>query len=333
MSVGSGLDVTRDAAVDVYLTVDVELWCDGWVDIDRKFPAAFRRYIYGPTPRGDYGLPYSVQLLRDHGLRGTFFVEPLFAARFGAQPLAEIVGLLNDGGQDVQLHLHTEWVDEAREPLLPNVKSKRQHLFQYSVGEQSTLLRSGRRLLESAGTLNVKAFRAGSFAFNRDTLAALPEVGIAVDASYNATMFGPQSGVRPAEVLTDSLDCDGIVEVPMTVFRDGMGRLRHVQLTACSWVEIESLLWQALRQGQRSFVILSHNFELLDPSQTRPDKVVLRRFRRLCQFLERNADAFRMRNFDTNRPRVADAQPRLLRATPWASGLRLAEQVYRRVTV
>jgi hypothetical protein len=229
------------------------------------------------------------------------------------------------------LHLHTEWVDEAREPLLQDVHGKRQHLFQFPRDEQSALIRTGGGLLEAAGARNVNAFRAGSFAFNRDTLFALREAGIGVDASYNATMFGPQSGVRPGELLTDSLECDSRIELPMSVFHDGMGRLRHVQLTACSWSEIESLLWQALRQGQRSFVILSHNFELLDPARTRPDDVVVRRFRRLCRFLEMHRDAFRVRSFDTDRPRAGDTQPRPLRASPWATGVRLAEQAYRRV--
>ena len=35
--------------LDVFLTVDVEVWCDGWDNIDAKFPDAFKRYIYGPT--------------------------------------------------------------------------------------------------------------------------------------------------------------------------------------------------------------------------------------------------------------------------------------------
>ena len=69
--------------MDVFLTVDVEVWCDGWDDIDAKFPDAFQRYIYGPTSRGDYGLPYQLRQLQDHGLTGVFFVEPLFSTRFG----------------------------------------------------------------------------------------------------------------------------------------------------------------------------------------------------------------------------------------------------------
>ncbi len=64
--------------LDVFLTVDVEVWCDGWDDIDTKFPDAFQRYIYGPTSRGDYGLPYQCKQLQENGLTGIFFVDPLF---------------------------------------------------------------------------------------------------------------------------------------------------------------------------------------------------------------------------------------------------------------
>ena len=111
--------------LDVFFSVDVEIWCDGWDNLDEKFPDAFRRYVYGQTARGNFGLPYTVQVLREHGLKGVFFVEPLFSTRFGSQPLEEIVGLIREGGQEIQLHLHPEWVDESVEPLLENINGKR----------------------------------------------------------------------------------------------------------------------------------------------------------------------------------------------------------------
>ena len=80
--------------LDVFITVDVEIWCDGWHDLDARFSGAFERYVHGPTASGPYGLPHLLTVLGDHGLAGNFFVEPLFSARFGAQPLAEIVGLI-----------------------------------------------------------------------------------------------------------------------------------------------------------------------------------------------------------------------------------------------
>ncbi len=326
-----GADAAREAPLDVYFTVDVEVWCDGWADIDSRFAACFRRYVYGPTPQGDYGLPYTLRVLNDSGLTGTFFVEPLFAARFGPDPLAEIVGLLKDAGQDIQLHLHTEWVDEARTPLLPQSDRKRQYLRMFSLDEQRTLLDCGRRLLVEAGVARIDAFRAGSFGFNDDTITALAHTDIPVDASYNATMFGPSSGVAMDGLLTDVAQLGNVTELPMTVFDDGWGRLRHVQLTACSWGEIEALLWQALRTGQRAFVILSHNFELLDTRATRPDGVVVDRFRSLCRFLRRHDGLFRLRHMGEAVPAAAQPQPAPLRSSRWRTAARLAEQAWRRV--
>lgn len=78
----------------VFFTVDVEVWCDGWHDLDRRFPDALARRIYGATTHGNYGLPAILALLNDHGLAGVFFVEPLFAMRFGQDFLDEVVGLV-----------------------------------------------------------------------------------------------------------------------------------------------------------------------------------------------------------------------------------------------
>lgn len=314
----------------VFFTVDVEIWCDGWSNIDAIFPDAFRKYIYGPTPKGEYGLPFTLNLLKEHGLPGVFFVEPLFSKRFGPEPLAEIVGLLRDASQEIQLHLHTEWVDESIKPLLDGINGKRQHLRYFSLAEQISLIDTGKRLIRQAGGGPIEAFRAGSFGFNKDTLSALRANSIPFDSSYNATAFGLDSGVLPGVTIVDAVECEGICEYPMTVFNDGTRFLRHAQLTACSYEEMEGLLWQALESDRKSFVILSHNFELLNEAKTRPDAVVVERLRKLFSFLDRNRDSFRVCGFDGLQAQVGLSQPPPLSSPLWKTGRRMIEQVYRR---
>ncbi len=316
--------------LDVFFSVDVEVWCNEWENLDEEFPDAFRRYVHGRTASGNFGLPYTVQVLREHGLQGVFFVEPLFSTRFGSQPLQEIVGLIREGGQEIQLHLHPEWVDESIEPLLENIDGKRQHLRYYSCTEQEILIAAGKRLIAQAGGGKCAAFRAGSFGFNRDTLAALAVNNIRFDSSYNATLFGLDSGVAPGQVMVDTFECDGVYEYPMTVFDDGTRSLRHAQLTACSHREMEGLLWQALETGRRSFMILSHNFELLNTTRDRPDEVVVSRFRKLCAFLDRNRDSFNLRGFEGLSPNPATLQPAPLKSPAWKTVLRVLEQAGRR---
>ncbi len=317
--------------LSVFYTVDVEVWCQGWANLDAEFPAAFDSHILGRTSRGDFGVGFQAELLREHGLEGVFFTEPLFATRFGEQPLADIVGMVQQAGQDVQLHLHTEWLDEAPQPLFPHIGHKRQYLRMLPPEEQRQVIEEGLRLLAKAGAPGVNAFRAGNFGFNADTLPALAANGIRYDSSYNACIFGRDSGVRPGEDLIEPLELDGVIEVPVTIYRDGLGKLRPVQITACAWVEMENLLWKSLEAGRQSLVIVSHGFELLDASRTRLDPIALRRFSKLCEFLGRHRDHFRCLPFGRHTLELTHPQPLPLPSAPWRGALRLMEQGMRRL--
>lgn len=318
--------------LNVFFTIDVEIWCNGWQNIDAKFANAFERYIHGKTPQGQFGLPYQFKVMNDHGLTSVCFIEPLFSARFGQQPLDDIVALVCEAGHEPQLHLHTEWVDEAHTPLLQNVTGKRPNLRNYSLAEQTSLIASGKQMMARAGAPDINAFRAGSFGFNRDTLEALAANGITYDSSYNATIFGPTSGVREGETVWWPFECAGVHEHPMTVFDDGTDKLRHVQLTACSFAEMEKLLWGALDAGYSSFVILSHSFELLNAGgRNRSDPVAINRFRKLCAFMEKNRDSFCMRGFQDLKTETENATPPPVLLSPlWQTGRRMLEQAYRR---
>lgn len=335
--------------VNVFFTIDVEVWCNGWKNIDARFANSFDRYIHGTTPQGRFGLPYQFQVMNDHGLKSVCFVEPLFSGHFGQAPLDEIVGLVNEAGHETQLHLHPEWVDEAYIPLLGGIAPahKRPNLRDYSLTEQTSLVAISLQMLARAGAPQVNAMRAGSFGFNRDTLDALAANAVPFDSSYNATMHGPSSGVKPGELAWAPFECAGVQEYPMSVFDDGTGKLRHVQLTACSLSEMESVLWQALETGHTSLVILSHSFELLNGgSRDRSDPVVIRRFRKLCAFLDRHRDVFKVRGFQGLEAEVAAVpasataiesaspspwvQPPLLHSPLWRTGARVVEQAYRR---
>jgi hypothetical protein len=315
--------------IEVFFTIDVEIWCGGWARLDAEFPSAFDRYVYGPGHQG--GLPTQLLVLNDHGLKSVCFVEPLFAGRFGLAPLAEIVGIVQQAGHEVQLHLHTEWVDEAKHTLLPGTPTgKRQHLRQFTQDEQTQLIGLGATWLQQAGAPGPNAFRAGSFGFNAQTLPALAANGIAIDSSYNASMLGPSSGVAEGELLMQARHFGPVLELPMTVYADGRG-LRHAQLTACSWGELEGLLWQALEAGHGQFVLLSHNFELLTPGMGKVDRVVMRRLQRLCAFLDRHRDTFCVRGLRGHEPATTSNAQTPLRSPLWRTGLRMAEQAWRRV--
>lgn len=278
--------------MNVFLTFDIEIWCNSWDELDRRFPAAFERYIYGRSPAGDYALPKTLEILDRHGLRGVFFVEPLFAARFGERHLETVTRLIRDAGQEVQLHLHPEWTDEIRPPIFPDKPYKRQHLIHYTRDEQVELLRRGLALLAAVGCADITGFRAGSFAANADTLAAAQACGLKVDSSLN--MCYPVSGgeLRAEGDFYFPRRRGALQLLPISVFRDGLGKLRHAQIGACSCRELVSAIESAAELGHPCFTILSHNFEMLRSGASTPDLIVARRFDALCRFLAANRQRF-----------------------------------------
>ena len=317
--------------MDVVLSFDIEVWCGSWDELDARFPAAYERYVYGRSRHGDYALPKTLEILSRHGLRGVFFVEPLFAARFGIKYLTQIVRLILDAGQDVQLHLHPEWTDEITPPPIAEASIKRQHMSHYAQDEQRALIAFGIDLLQKAGASRPSAFRAGSFAANSDTFHALVANDIMIDFSLNATLPICAPDLRTTVNLHTPQSLKGVFTYPMSVFRDGNGRERHLQFGACSAPEFVESIESAYSLGWPSFVCLSHNFEMMKLCSTEVDWLVVRRFEKFCAYLATNRERFRTTHVrDLPLVPVASSLP-LPHVSRFATLRRIAEQGIRRM--
>jgi hypothetical protein len=270
------------------LSFDIEVWCNGWTRLDEDFPRAFERYVYGHSRTEPRALPKTLEILRRHGLRAVFFVEPLFAARFGVDHLRRIVDLIGSHDQQIELHLHSEWADEIRPRPLPHVHDKRQHLQQLPFEDQFTLIKAGLALLREAGAPRIGAFRAGSFGANADTLRAVAAAGLDVDSSINAASELSVPDLRGSVDLFQPSRIGGLLSLPLTVFRDGFGRLRPAQVGSCSFSELRQLIDTGIHESWPAMVMLSHNFEMLRQDSVKTDPIVLARFERLCAYIARN---------------------------------------------
>jgi len=272
------------------LSFDIEVWCNGWTRLDDEFPRAFERYVYGHSRTDGGALPTILEVLRRHDVRAVFFVESLFAARFGVAYLREIVDLIASAGHQIELHLHSEWADEASPRLLPHIAGKRQHLQQLAFDDQLSLLRSGLALLAEAGASGVTGFRAGSFGANADTLRAVAAAGLAVDCSVNAAAAISVPDLRGSVDLHQPSRIGDVLELPLTVFNDGFGRVRPAQIGSCSFAELRGVIEHAVEHGWPAVTLLSHNFEMLRADSARIDPIVLARFERLCAFVASRDD-------------------------------------------
>ena len=275
----------------ILITTDVEIWPESWDRIGSDdFQASFRKYIYGDTPRGSFGLPFQMQVLDDHGLSGVFMVESLFACGFGLDPLAEIIGLIQDRGHEVQMHAHAEWVDKFDPPILPDRHGH--HFYQYNRADQLYLLTLAHNNLLKAGVSELQAFRAGSYGANNETLLSLGELGILFDSSYNRPYLNTTCQVFADSPIRQPRQMDSVWEIPVTYFQDGLGRLRPFQINGGSLAELIQVLEQAYAFEAETVVLVSHGFELLTPSKRRHDPFALRRFIGLARYLDQHRNRF-----------------------------------------
>jgi hypothetical protein len=319
--------------MNVFLTFDVEIWCNGWDHLDQAFPASFERYVYGHSTHGDYALPKTLAILNTYGLKGVFFVEPLFATRFGGKYLEIIVRLIRDAGHEIQLHLHPEWTDESIEPIIENCATKRQHLNYYTLDEQTALIAHGRKMLELAGSGPITAFRSGSFAANWDTFEALRRNALLLDSSLNRCYSISAPDVLQENASRTAFVVQGVTTYPVTVLKDGFGKDRPAQVGACSFGEMHDALLSAQSKGLFEFVVVSHNFEMLKTGSCEPDWIVVKRFERLCAFLSQHPEKFNVCGFDqdlqlSSGSRQATPAPH---ATWFSTGKRHVEQIRRRL--
>jgi hypothetical protein len=312
--------------INVLFTVDTEL-SPARHRKGVSFSANVASSFYGLCGEGEFGALYQAKLLRSHGLKGVFFIEALHALVFGYSALLDLIGQLYELGQDVQLHLHTEWLPWIKDDPVGGARGI--NIADFSLDQQVTLLRLGADIMQRAGVRRLCAYRAGNFGANNDTLIALRQVGLRFDSSYNAALLGSnRCQIRLPNLLVDRAEIESVQELPVTVFRDYGSHLRPAQICAISSGEIDFILDRAEASGCRQLVFVCHSFELLNRKRTRANRSVVARVERWCEKVAAHGDRLRSVGFDdlSTDETQATVQPPPLRSRPMRTAWRYAQQ-------
>ena len=337
----------RHRLVKVFITVDTEIWPDAasWphtpLGRDQACAKETSWYFYGGAGSAARGLPYQLATLSAAGLKATYFVDPLFSFALGLKPLAEVIALIREHGQEVGLHLHPEWLTDPRCPPLPAFAGPQLHAYRQA--DQETLIRVGRDRLVEAGAAPPSAFRAGNWGASLDTLRALKRCGIPYDSSLNARFASSFTEIDGAtrDGTTQPVEIEGVWEFPVTQFIDRQpDRLRPLHVCAASLSEFRAVLEHAAAHGWFAVVIVLHSFEfvridrLAAGKDAASQKLLAGRFERLCDYLTSHADRFETCHFAdidrtglsaaTQAPLLASSRPR----TAWRQLEQLVSRIY-----
>jgi hypothetical protein len=239
-----------------------------------------RRSIWAETTRGPYGIGWQMDLLDRYGLKGVFFLDPMPALVHGADFLTPVVEAIVSRGHEVQLHIHTEWLEWAKDS--PVGERRGRNIGDFTLADQIVLLGLAKNLLEDAGAPPIRAFRAGNFGANDDTLRALATIGIAWDSSVNAAWLGRECRISVDLAHIAAHRLLGVAELPVSGIADLPGGFRPAQVCAMSAAEMRAGLIHAVGEGHDAYTVVTHSFEMLSRDRQRPNRAVIRRFERLC---------------------------------------------------
>lgn len=243
--------------------------------------ANFESSILARCRDGDFGIFFQMDMLERHGLKGVYFVDPMPALVYGPEIIDAIVQPIVARGHEVQLHLHTEWLQFAR--FKPAGKRKGRNIGDFPLSTQKKLIALGRDILMGAGAPRPVAFRAGNFGANDDTLRALAGLGFRFDSSFNGAWQGHGCDISLDPGNLGMRIHQGVCEVPVSGLMDRTDRFRPAQLCAMSEEEMRDALDHIAASGAIQFSAFSHSFELLSRDRSFPNRLAIARMEALCR--------------------------------------------------
>jgi hypothetical protein len=249
--------------------------------------ANFDSSILGRCREGDFGIHFQMDMLERHGLTGVYFVDPMPALVYGPAIVDAIVQPIVARGHEVQLHIHTEWLEFA--PFNPVGRLTGRNIGDFPLAAQKKLIALARDILVGAGAPRPTAFRAGNFGANDDTLRALAALGFRFDSSFNGAYQGHGCDISLDAGNLGMRDHQGVCEVPVSGLMDRANRFRPAQLCAMSEEEMRDALDHSAASGAIQFSAFSHSFELLSRDRKVSNRLAVARMEALCRAVEGDA--------------------------------------------
>jgi hypothetical protein len=284
-----------------------------------------RSSIWGECPGGAFGIGWQMDVMDRHGLKGVYFLDPMPALVYGRQWLEPVVGGIVGRGHEVQLHIHSEWLQWAGQSPVEGRLGR--NIADFALADQITLLGLARDLLEQAGAPRISAFRAGNFGANDDTLRALAAIGLHWDSSVNAAYLGGDCDIAVDPATIGPVPHLGMAELPVSGIADRPGRFRPAQVCAMSAAEMRAGLSHAAAARHPAFVVVTHSFEMLSRDRQRPNRLVMRRFEQLCATAEHMRDV-EPAGFADLSPALTAPSPGRAAPSTMRTALRIGEQLW-----
>lgn len=291
---------------DVLLTVDLEFSSGGYLDDPERYQPIGEHSVELRIDGKSQGLGFILDTLGHYGAVGTFFVEAAHTLYFGPEPMGKFVRQILDGGHDVQLHLHPQWIfaEQIKSGTLTDLSSVTDSMVALQEDRICALIDVGLQAFKSWGVPEPVAMRAGNLHANACVYRAMSEKGLALGSNIGIGVYRPAEDAL--QLYSGRHRIEKVLEIPVLSHRGlgigGSARLKTLTITGSSAAETRFLLDRARRAGLDEVVLLTHAHEMIKRIDARylsisRNRLTQRRLHALCQYVTGNPDKFRFSTF------------------------------------
>lgn len=174
-----------------------------------------RRLMWGAFPNGTAGVRELAAIGNEFGAKHVFFMD-LCGAYARREEIYEVIRWLDADGQDVQLHAHPEYLPKSFWPPTGfTVKPEYMNAYWDEAKSRFVLEHFGREIAAVTGK-PVRAFRAGSFRWNANTLRAMEELGIRLSFNNSTQAIYNKQSAFSLRTNKPFRWSNGVIEIPVT---------------------------------------------------------------------------------------------------------------------
>lgn len=153
------------------------------------------------------GIDLIMDIAESHHTKALFFLDFAEAWDYGKDRIVEVSRHIDARGHDVGVHIHPDHMSDKN----------RLFLWEYSKEEQKEIISKCTELYKEALGKMPKAFRAGKYSANYDTLDIINDLGYSYD--FSSFLGQKWCGINP--VFTADMPCKykDLIEFPVTAFK------------------------------------------------------------------------------------------------------------------
>ncbi len=221
----------------------------------------FDKLILGNIGNEYFGVPRILEVFSEYNITGSFFVDFAEIGHTDNQ-FIELNNLILSQDSDIQLHIHPQFCADKSRPLLR----------QYSLEEQTSIFKCAIDNMKLTTDSYPKAFRAGGYGADNNTLLVMKQYGINLDSSFFPNHINCGISGRSVNSITHD---GGITEFPVTVFENRIGYtlgskvlhkgslLKKLDIDSCSIEELTKAIDVLAESGLQYVCLFLHSYSLI----------------------------------------------------------------------